>query len=151
MKKPVNPDDVDALPYLEWRDEYLDDLLRNPLAKELTDAQSWTHGVSNSGSPEKVVKALGADHIVSKFLKDDAKYRGLISSNVEVDLLVTRLREKNEETKSASYESTGRLDVIQSQYPLLRERPGSLLHLTEGLHSDAWIEYIRTMDGEKKK
>ena len=149
--KPVDPADVDAMPFKEWRDEYLDDLLRNPLAKELTDAQSWTHGVSNSGSPEKVVKALGADHIVSKFLKDDAKYRGLISSDVEVDLLVTRLREKNEETKSASYESTGRLDVIQSQYPLLRERPGSLLHLTEGLHSDAWIEYIRTMDGEKKK
>ena len=147
MKKPVNPEDVDALPYLEWKDEYLEDILRHPKARKVMEAHKWVTATSDSGDPTAAIKELGPAHEVSKFLEADRAHRKLYADDAGTDLLVSLINKRlRADGKPVEAESTTRLEALHVTYPLLKQWPTSLWCVADPINGPDWVQYIQAMD-----
>ncbi len=151
--KPVYADDVDAIPFTEWYESYLDDLLRLPRAKYLARAYAWTISVGSTADTTEVEKLLGKKHRISKFLRTDREYRKALYAAQNVNAGALWERSKQAHPKSAPGEA-GRDLVrdIKQRYPLLQvNNPAFNMNQLTSRHAADWIEYIQLVDSQRKK
>lgn len=171
-KNQVDDSKLQGKDYYQWRKEYFEQVVRDPKVETLASHMLWHRLISRSrfyrsyysGNDSKISSKalatlftrLGKNHPLCEFLrKVMVARRELKRASPEklsaIHDLLTRLQDDKEEAEDQSVsEQQEALNKITDSYPMMTIFNNGINELLNENNIDVWIDYIQTVDRDKK-